>query len=245
MLCGCMKPCHCIKRQIMDPEPFVGSRRYLKTREKPWAQALAKQVCKLGISPNTISVLSIVFSVLGAACLMTASLACCKIAASLLWFGAALGIQLRLLCNLLDGMVAIEGGKKSSSGVLYNEVPDRIADVFLLIAAGYCNDWVVKLWDVPLGWVVAVLAVMTAYIRVLGGTLIGSQSFIGPMAKQHRMALLTLACLGSIVELWIRPDGKAEEVMRYALAVMVVGCVVTCWRRLALISGELKHNTPK
>ncbi|CAN5912840.1 CDP-alcohol phosphatidyltransferase family protein [soil metagenome] len=226
----------------MDPEPFIGSRRYLKTREKPWAQALAKQVCKLGISPNAISVLSILCSLLGAACLMTASLACCKASASLLWFGAATGIQLRLLCNLLDGMVAIEGGKKSAVGALYNEVPDRIADAVLLIAAGYCNDWVVKLGGIPLGWLAAVLAFMTAYIRVLGGTLVGTQSFIGPMAKQHRMALLTLACLGSIAELWIRQDGKAEEVMRYALAIMVLGIIITCWRRLSLISHELKHN---
>ncbi len=229
----------------MDPEPFIGSRRYLKTRENPWAQALARKVGKLGITPNAISVLSIFCSLLGAACLMTASLACCKGSATLLWFGAATGIQLRLLCNLLDGMVAIEGGKKSAVGALYNEVPDRIADAVLLIAAGYCNDWVVKIWGIPLGWLAAVLAFMTAYIRVLGGTLVGTQSFIGPMAKQHRMALLTLACFGSIAELWLRQDGKAEEVMRYALAIMVLGLLITCWRRLALISRELKQYTQK
>ena len=59
---------------------------------------------------------------------------------------------------------------------------------------------------------------MTAYIRVLGGTLTGSQSFIGPMAKQHRMAVLTVASLGSIAEVWLRHDGRtAQEVMRAAL----------------------------
>lgn len=45
------------------------------------------------------------------------------------------GIQLRLLCNLFDGMVAIEGGKKSDVGSLYNEFPDRIADSLLIVAA--------------------------------------------------------------------------------------------------------------
>ncbi len=173
---------------------------------------------------------------------MTASFACCRISSSLLWFGAALCIQLRLICNLLDGMVAIEGGKKTAVGALYNEVPDRIADAFFFIAAGYCNDWVLKFLDIPLGWVVAILSILTAYIRVLGGTLIGTQSFMGPMAKQHRMALLTLACLGSIAELWIRQDGKAEEVMRYTLTVIVVGALFTCWRRLALISQQLNEK---
>ena len=46
-------------------------------------------------------------------------------------------VQLRLLCNLLDGMVAVEGGRSSPVGALYNEVPDRVADSLLLVALGY------------------------------------------------------------------------------------------------------------
>ncbi len=44
---------------------------------------------------------------------------------------------------------------------------------------------------ITLGWVAAFFAVMTAYIRVLGGSCGLEQRFTGPMAKQHRMALLT------------------------------------------------------
>lgn len=226
-------------------ETGAGARRQLKTREKAWAQKLARWMGTTGITPNMISVASIVISIAGAVCLMTASGACCKWAASLLWFGAAVCIQLRLLCNLLDGMVAIEGGKKSVVGGLYNEVPDRIADPLLLMAAGYSNEWVVKLWDIPLGWVAAVLALMTAYIRVLGGTLGVTQSFMGPMAKQHRMFVLTLACLGSIAELWLRKDGKPSEgAMTIALAIIVLGSVITCWRRLRLIATILRAASP-
>jgi phosphatidylglycerophosphate synthase len=229
---------------MQDETPAgTGARRYLKTREKAWAQRLAVKVDAWGLTPNAISVLSVVFALISVICLMTASEACCKTAATLLWIGAAAGIQLRLLCNLLDGMVAIEGGKKSVVGGLYNEVPDRIADPLLLMAAGYSSEWIIKLWGMPLGWVAAVLAVMTAYIRVLGGTLTGTQSFAGPMAKQHRMAVLTLACLGSIAELWLRNDGKAEWVMTVALAMIVLGSVFTCWRRLCLISRDLYKNS--
>lgn len=225
----------------MNPnETGVGSRRELKTRSAPWAQALARKVDAWGITPNAVSVLSVVFAIIGAGLMFTVCWAPCEISASAMWFGAAVCIQLRLLCNLIDGMVAIEGGKKSVVGGLYNEIPDRIADPLFLIAAGYCNDWVVKLWDIPLGWVAAVLSLMTAYIRVLGGTLVGTQSFIGPMAKQHRMALLTLACLLSICELWWRRDGKpAEWVMTVVLAIIVVGSVFTCLRRVRLIASDL------
>jgi len=228
----------------MEKETGTGARRYLKTREKPWAQKLAQKVCDMGITPNAISVLSIAFSVIAAVCLIKASDCPTKTGTTLMWIGAAVGIQLRLLCNLLDGMVAIEGGKKSAVGGLYNEVPDRIADPLILMAAGYSGEWVIKLWEMPLGWIAAVLAVMTAYIRVLGGTLGVTQSFMGPMAKQHRMAVLTLACFGAIAELWLRKDGKPPElVMTAALAVIVVGSVITCWRRLCLISAELYKNS--
>ena len=223
----------------MENDTGTGARRYLKTREKAWAQRLAVKVDAWGLTPNAISVLSIVFALFSAACFMAAGTSGCRTCETFYWLGAAVGIQLRLLCNLLVGMVAIEGGKKSAVGGLYNEVPDRIADPLILMAAGYTGAWVVKLWGIPLGWVAAVLSVMTAYIRVLGGTLTGNQSFAGPMAKQHRMAVLTVACLASIAELWIRSDGKAEEVIRVSLAVIVAGSVFTCWRRLCIISRDL------
>jgi phosphatidylglycerophosphate synthase len=223
-------------------EPGMGARRYLKTREKPWAQKLARWIGGTGITPNMISVVSVVFAIGGAVCLMMASEGCCAWGKCLLWLGAAACIQLRLLCNLLDGMVAIEGGKKSVVGGLYNEVPDRIADPLLLIAAGYSNDWVVKIWGIPLGWVAAVLALMTAYIRVLGGTLGVTQSFIGPMAKQHRMFVLTVACLCGALEAFLMPINQAWQGMRGFLAVIVVGCIITCWRRLALIARELRRQ---
>src|SRR3954470_19308680 len=143
-------------------EPGTGARRYLKTREKPWAQKLARWIGGTGITPNMISVASVGFALIAAWCMMNASNYPSKPCATWVWLGAVVGIQLRLLCNLLDGMVAIEGGKKSVVGGLYNEVPDRIADPLLLMAAGYCNDWIVKLWQIiPVGWVAAVLAVMT------------------------------------------------------------------------------------
>jgi hypothetical protein len=43
----------------------------------------------------------------------------------------------------------------------------------------------------------------------------------------------------------MRQDGKpAEEVMMWALTLIVVGCVITCWRRLALIGRELRAQAP-
>ncbi len=48
----------------------------------------------------------------------------------------ALCCQLRLICNLLDGLVAVEGGRGGADGAFWNEVPDRVSDILFLGAAG-------------------------------------------------------------------------------------------------------------
>src|SRR6185295_13029268 len=120
-----------------------------------------------GITPNQISILSIVFAGAAGACLFFVSRAD-KLGAILLLLGAAAGIQCRLLCNLFDGMVAIEGGLKSKAGEIYNELPDRFADALILIGAGYAAPTPVS-GPIPwLGWLAATLAILTAYVRALG-----------------------------------------------------------------------------
>lgn len=146
---------------------------------------------------------------------------------------AALCVQLRLLCNLLDGMVAIEGGKFSSLGKLYNEVPDRVADSVLIVALGYAAN---LSW---LGWLGALLAALTAYIRLLGGTLGFVQDFRGPMAKQHRMALLTASCLCGAIEATVDSHRWA---LRIGVSLIVAGSLLTCFTRLRVIARHLRQE---
>jgi phosphatidylglycerophosphate synthase len=147
---------------------------------------------------------------------------------------AAAGIQLRLLCNLLDGLLAIEGGLKSKTGDLYNEIPDRIADVLILVGAGFA---VVDLpWASTVAWSAALLAVLTAYIRLLGGSFGFKQDFVGPMAKQHRMFTLTLGTLGAAVEIVSRGTSWCLYV---ALWIIAIGSLVTMVRRVRRITSRL------
>ena len=119
----------------------------------------------------------------------------------LLPLGAAVCIQLRLLCNLFDGMVAVEQQQRTKSGEIFNELPDRFADAFILAGAGYASTE--PGWLVELGWIAAVLALITAYVRSLGAAVGAGQHFLGPMAKQHRMALMTGMCVVlSITSAW-------------------------------------------
>jgi len=175
---------------MMQDTATTGDRRPIATRSARWAQRLAAWLTTTPVTPNQISLLSVAWAGAGGALLLHGGIAA--------WIAAALCVQLRLLCNLLDGMVAVEGGKGSRVGALYNEIPDRFADTAFLVPLGYAAGlpW--------LGWAAALAAMLTAYVRVFGGALGLAQDFGGVMAKQRRMAALTVALLAQAVEhaLW-------------------------------------------
>jgi hypothetical protein len=104
------------------------------------------------------------------------------------------------------GRHAGDRGRQSKTGPLFNEIPDRIADVLFLAAAGYAVTWFS--WGESLGWAAAVAAVLTAYVRILGGSIGLEEHFCGPMAKPHRMAVLTAACLLSMIEVAYGYEGS-------------------------------------
>jgi phosphatidylglycerophosphate synthase len=203
------------------------ARRPLKSRQTQWAKRLAKFLADSGISPNMISFTSMLF----AGCSLIACIYAKENASRISTVFAAVFIQLRLMCNLMDGMVAVEFGKKSKTGDLWNDVPDRFADVFIILGTlFFAKDYP---FAQELAWGNAVLAVMTAYLRVLGASLKSPHYYIGPMAKPHRMDLLTLAFL---IEA-IYPTGK---IAYSALIIMGLGQIVTCYRRLSKIAVDLE-----
>ena len=210
------------------------SRRPIKARETRWAAAVTRLLVRAGIRPNTISVFSVIFAALSGACLY-ASPRFDRVLDPILLVSAGVLIQFRLLCNLFDGMVAVEGGMKSKSGEIFNDLPDRLADPFILIGAGYAVKSVA--WAVELGWGAALLAVMTAYVRLLGKSAGAPEDFGGPMAKPHRMALMTLACLAAAVE---RPLHGSDFALIGALGAIILGCLVTVARRARRAVRELE-----
>ena len=211
-------------------------RRDVKSRDTKWAQSLAKFVAtKTNITPNAISVLSVF-------CGLVAFIGYCGYVipqVSEKWYFilpiiAIIGIQSRLICNLIDGMVAVEGGKKSVVGDIYNEFPDRLSDTLIIVGAGVAGgSWM----TVSLRLLAALFAMFTAYTRVLGGAIGAVQRFLGPMAKQHRMALLTVANAICIFEFLVKDIHS--YVYPITLAIIVLGCIITVWRRVHYVANDL------
>jgi phosphatidylglycerophosphate synthase len=214
---------------------MIEKRRPVSSRNTKWAYSSARFLKNLGFTPNIISILSAVFA---------------AIAGTFFWrsggelpfrFGylllGVLFVQLRLICNLLDGMVAIEFEKKSKSGEIYNDFPDRLADLFILLGVGYAVRDLP--YGVSLGWLAAFFAVLTAYVRVLGTSVGGPTLFIGPMAKQHRMAVVTLGALFCEAERFYHQTSWS---LWGALILVVIGSAGTVARRLVRIVTALEKR---
>ena len=152
----------------------------------------------------------------------------------LAWLAAGALVVVRLLANMLDGMVAIGSGASSTVGELYNEVPDRVSDSAALIGLGYAAGG-----EPVLGFVAALAAVFTAYVRALGKGAGAGQEFVGPFAKQQRMACV----IGCAAYCGLAPtDWLLGGLPTIVLGVVAIGSFFTAIRRLRRIGLRLRGD---
>jgi phosphatidylglycerophosphate synthase len=227
-----------------SPAYNPADRRPIAARDSRWSRALTRRLVAWGASPNGISVAGMVSGVFaGVALAATSRVRPDEWAERMLWIAGAVLVQLRLLANMMDGMVAVESGKASRVGELYNEAPDRVSDAATLVGFGYAAGGS----DV-LGYVAACLAVFTAYVRTLGKAAGAPNDFCGPMAKQQRMFLVTLAAVyaAATPRQWEPAWGPRATwgLAAAVLGVIILGCAVTSVRRLVRVSRALRSGLP-
>ena len=184
-------------------------------------------MAEAGWTPNAISVGGMVIAVVAGVVFWLTSVVPVL---ERVWFllGAVL-VQMRLLANMFDGMVAVESDLTSPVGELYNEVPDRVSDTAILVGLGYAAGG-----SVVMGMAAAVAAVFTAYVRVQSVVAGAPQDFCGPMAKPQRMFVVTLVALwcGVTPTGWQPMMAGGFGLPTVCLLVVLVGSVLTALRRL-------------
>lgn len=215
--------------------PDTKNRRPLSSRDTGWARGITRWLAGTGITPNQISAASVGFALLSGAffACVAGTDGALRIACLI---GGGLMVQMRLLCNLFDGMVAVEAGQGGPTGPFWNEVPDRPADVLILVGVGLGAG-------VPwLGWAAAALAVFIAYLRAFGASVGQDADYSGPMAKQHRMAAVTVAAVaGALLSPWVDP----ALILQITLWVILAGGLATALRRARKIRAKLARATPR
>lgn len=204
------------------------TRRPIGARSAAWAKAAARFLTKKQFTPNHISMLSMVFAAVAALSLVAASWG----GGLFLLIGGAM-VLARLLANLFDGMVAVEGARGDATGPFWNEAPDRVSDALILTGAGgLSGHW----W---LGLLASLLAVMTAYVREVGHRLGQPPDYSGPFAKQQRMAAIIGACvLGFLLGSTLTPS--------IFTLVLGITCILTAWtalKRSTTVLDRLKASS--
>ncbi len=214
-------------------------RRPIASRDRRVWQKLAAFLAARHVSPNSISMAGMAAGIVAGLLFAATGFAENGWVQRAFWFGAAAGMQLRLVANMLDGMVALASQRASRLGELYNELPDRVSDAAILIGAGYAAGGLPTL-----GYIAACVAILTAYVRAVGKAAGASDLFVGPMAKQHRMFVLTLAALLMAVlpREWQPSWGERHAgLASIGLGLIIAGGLLTVVRRLALIVRHLKN----
>jgi len=207
----------------------AGDRRPIAARELGVMQRAAGWLVRRRASANGISLAGMGAAMLAGGCF--AAVPHSPGAAWALWLLGAALVQLRLLANLLDGMVAIGRGIASPVGELFNEVPDRVSDTAVLAGLGWAAG------QPALGLGAALAAMATAYVRAVGRATGAPSDFRGPMAKQHRMAVVTA------VAAWcaLAPAAWSALVPAAALWLILGGALLTAVRRLLGIARTLRR----
>jgi phosphatidylglycerophosphate synthase len=211
-------------------------RRPIPARRLHLSKWFARWLAEIGVTPNQVSVFGLAVGVGSGIALALTPLA--PSWAPKLWIAAAVLVGLRGLSNMFDGMVAVEQGKATPRGILYNELPDRLSDVALLVGAGYSIGG-----SPTAGWLTACLALFVTYIRCLGTCADTPADFGGPFAKQQRMFSVAVVAAVHVFlpASWRSFWGPTASwgLMAAWLWLMVPGLVLTAWLRLRRIAAAL------
>lgn len=173
--------------------------------------------------------LGLLGSLLSAWCLMSASEAPSRPGNVLVWLGASLALVVHVVAefqfeNSPEGIPALSAIAAA-----------RLGEGFILVAAGYSNDWVVKIGDLPVGWIAGFMVLFLSFLHLLS-----SQDGWRGSVRWFKLVwtgVLFLGILASAIEAWYLPPGKvAESSMRVTLGIICVAAAVAigfAWREMA------------
>jgi phosphatidylglycerophosphate synthase len=205
------------------------SRRPIADTFRRTARPAVALCLRWNVHPDTVSYLSIVASAAAALCFWQAR------SHPWLLLVAPLFCYVRLWLNMLDGMVALASGKASPRGEILNELPDRLSDVLIFVGVAHSG------FNAPVsGYWAAILALLTAYVGVLGQAVGVQREFSGVMAKPWRMVALHAGAW--LTALW--PGAGASHpgglsVLDWTCVVVILGCLQTIAVRLRRIFAAL------
>ena len=155
---------------------------------KPKFQQLLMPLLKLlrgwGISPNAITILSIILSFALSYFFWNAS------DGSSYFLIVAFGLLLRMMLNALDGMMARIYNLQSKLGEILNEVGDIISDVAI-----YFPLIIFSSLSIEIAIIFILLSIINEFCGLIAKVISGERRYDGPMGKSDRAFLIGVICI--------------------------------------------------
>ena len=170
---------------------------------------------KIGVTPNHITVFSIIFSFFLGFLLLNAS------ENNFLYLLVALGLLLRMALNALDGMMAKNYNLQSKSGEVLNEIGDIFSDVAIYFPLLYFEnlrfEYVV---------IFIILSIINEFCGVLAKIISGERRYDGPMGKSDRALFIGLLCIFLFFTI------EVYHFLNYVLILTIVLIMISSYLRL-------------
>lgn len=122
-------------------------------------------------------------------------------------------ILLRMTLNTLDGLIALKIGRTSMKGKLINALPDRYADIFILVGISFSS-----LCDIRIGILASITVLLVSYSGMLGKAIGVSWQQHGPLDKVDRLVLIMVASLAQFI--LIKLGHPELTIFRMTLSIM-------------------------
>lgn len=146
----------------------------------PFCRLLAK----LGISPNQLTVFTVILNLLFAFFLYKFS------SFKFIYLLIPVFFFLRMALNALDGMIATNFNMKTKVGIFFNELGDIISDAFVF----YIFFRITATPDY-LSTIFIFLSILSEYTGVVAFMVDGKRHYEGPMGKSDRVFLISILSL--------------------------------------------------
>ena len=176
---------------------------------------------RIGISPNHITVFSVLFSVLIGYILWLAQ------ENSLFYLFVALGLLFRMMLNALDGMMAKKYNLQSKTGEVLNEVGDILSDIAIYFPFIYFEG-------ITLEYVIGflLLSVINEFCGLLAKIISGERRYDGPMGKSDRALLVGLICIALFF---------SDSILRYIDYLFIIAMIMMFISSLLRITKSIKR----
>ncbi len=198
---------------------------------------IVKGMIKVGITPNIITFLGLVFNVAAAALLVYGGVEC---PGQLCYVGWAGGIILFAgLFDMMDGRVARVGGMSSTFGALFDSVLDRYSELVTLFGFFY---WLILsgyLWGSILTFVALIGSIMVSYVRARAEGL-NIECKVGLMQRPERVVVTALGAIAA--PLFNSPAFDGTLIFVYAMGLVAFLANLTAFWRIWHCYKALRIN---